>query len=65
MPTTGTGNDLLYDGCLDEIQEIMNKYSHCQFIFLGDMNASFIRPQPTKRDINFMRVMKDTVFTGV
>jgi hypothetical protein len=40
----------------------MNKYSHCQFIFLGDMNASFIKPQPTKRDINFMSAMEDMNF---
>ena len=62
MPTTGTETDLLYDGCLDEIQEVMNKYSHCQFIVLGDMTASFIRPQPTKRDINFMSAIEDMNF---
>ena len=63
MPTTGSkAKDLSYESCLDEIQEICQKYCDSQILLLGDMNASFTRMNPTNRDRTFMKAMKEMNF---
>ena len=60
MPTTGNKDyDRKYCQCLDELHEIVHKYSDHSIIIMGDMNASFIRNQETTRDKLFKKAVHD------
>ena len=55
MPTNGTMADIAYEEVLDEVYEVMQKYSATnKIIWIGDINASTKRPKPTSNDKLFM-----------
>ena len=45
MPTTGAANSD-YAEILDEVHEILHKYSACNIIWTGDINAAVQRTKP-------------------
>jgi hypothetical protein len=58
MPTEGAANSD-YNELLDEVYEIMCKYTQCTVIWAGDINASTNRAKPTTNDIAFSKFCCD------
>ena len=64
MPTNGTMADTSYDEVLDEVFEVMEKYStNNSIIWIGDINAAVKRAKPTSNDKLFIKFCLENKLT--
>lgn len=64
MPATGSKDSYL--DVLDEVYEINKKYSvQGNLIWLGDLNASYHRPNPSANDSCFRKFCSETLFEPI
>ena len=54
MPTCGS-TQAAYDDTLGEVAEMMDKYSECEVVWTGDINADPNRSKPSANDSKFKR----------
>jgi hypothetical protein len=58
MPTSGTLTNIDYNEVLDEVFEIMSKYSDSLLIWTGDINASSSRSPPSRNDVKLLAFLR-------